>query len=131
MLCHLVDINNIRNSSKNLLRKVPRKQSQVRRVYQHERWGKKKGFAFHSGKPLYIMYVIDDEQTRKAVSERRAILLRNKSIRYDRRDNFLQLHITLFHCQINTRHPDSNIFETEEFRERIRKAFNKILLIKT
>ena len=83
--------------------------------------------AFPKGKPFFIMYPINDEQTKKAVAERRAILLKNSRIRYDRTDDYLQSHITIFNFQINSDHPNSKIFETAEFRNIIRNAFDRYL----
>ena len=54
-------------------------------------------------------------------------MLKNQRLKYDRTDNFLQSHITIFNFQINSNHPNSNIFETSEFRNLIRYAFDNFL----
>ena len=84
-------------------------------------------FAFKRGKPFFILYLLNDPQTLKAVSERRSLILNDTGIRFDRPDEHLKLHITLFHFQINMDHPSHKFFYSSDFHNFIRATFNRFL----
>lgn len=84
-------------------------------------------FAFTNGQPFYILYLLDDETTKYAVSERRSILLNNSELIRDHNRDNLKLHFTLFNFQINNNHKNKDIFTTPEFIQLIRDAFNENL----
>lgn len=84
--------------------------------------------AFSNGKNFNILYFINDEQTVKAVSERRATLFNDASITYDRPDEDLRLHITLLNFQINLNNSMiESAVKDKSFRDEIRRLFNKYL----